>query len=98
MAITSLNSAEIDDMTIEMNEDLLTCFTPSSAFNPASIEFFVGNSSGKMFYFYKGWISDNKEIIHDAASEGSLTNVVYYKGVICWATINNIRVIHYQRK
>lgn len=85
-------------MTIQLNEDLITTFTPTTAFNPSNIDFFVGTSVGKLIYFYKGWINDNKESIFVDDKQNTITSVVYFRGFVAWSTVESIRVIHYQKK
>jgi hypothetical protein len=49
-------SPEFDDILLEPNEFEITCFCLRNTFTPSLIEFFVGTSKGKLFYFYNGWI------------------------------------------
>lgn len=90
---------EFDNMVIEPKEFELTCFTlREQSFNPSKIDFFVGTSLGKLFYFYNGWFNNEKELIHDDRQEGPVTNVVCYKDLVAWSTSSNIRLIHYSRR
>lgn len=78
--------ADFDDMELEMGEEELTCFSTKGPFNPSTIEFFVGTGKGKLIYFYKGWISDTKEIIHNKIDEGPVTQVIFYHDLLAWST------------
>jgi hypothetical protein len=42
------------------------------------MEFFVGTGLGKLFYFYNGWLKNDKETIHEIPDEGPITNVVWH--------------------
>jgi hypothetical protein len=47
---------EFDDITHDIGEFELSSFTLRNTFNPSNIEFFIGTASGKLFYFYNGWL------------------------------------------
>lgn len=64
---------DFDDMQVPLDEEEITCFSTKGNFQPSSIEFFLGTSKGKLIYFYKGWISDTKEIIHNKIEEGPVS-------------------------
>ena len=85
-------------MVIDLGERELTCFTPKGVFNTSNIEFFIGTVQGKLIYFYKGWISDTKEIIHDKQDEGPIISLVHFDDLVAWATPKNIRVIYFAMK
>jgi len=79
LRITSL-CPEFDNIVIEPKEFELTTFAlRATSFNPSQIDFFVGTAQGKLFYFYNGWLSNEKELIHDDREEGPITNVVCYQ-------------------
>lgn len=90
---------EFDNMMLELNEYELTCFSlRASTFNASQIEFFIGTAFGKLFYFYAGWLKNDKENIHDNADEGPVTVISCYQDIVSWATPKNIRVIHFAKK
>lgn len=89
----------------------LTCFTlrflPFIHRNAKFIEFFIGNSQGKLIHYNKDLsytptsnTKDNstKEIIFDNASEGPITNVQCYKDLVVYSSSTRVRVIHYEKK
>lgn len=56
LKITSL-CPEFDNMSLEIKELELSCFClRAMTFNASNIEFFIGTSLGKLFYFYNGWL------------------------------------------
>ena len=98
LKITSL-CPEFDNMMIDPKEFELTCFAlRNQAFNPKNIDFFVGTSQGKLFYFYNGWFSNEKELIHNDKVEGPITNILCHNDLVAWSTPTKIRLIHYSRK
>ncbi|CDW71200.1 vacuolar protein sorting-associated protein 41 homolog [Stylonychia lemnae] len=96
--ITSL-CPEFDTMTLEIKELELSCYCLRAlTFNASNIEFFIGTTQGKLFYFYNGWLQNTKEVIHNNQEEGPILCVTSYQDVVSWATPKNIRVIHYGKK
>jgi hypothetical protein len=98
LKITSL-CVDFDHLEFDLNEFELSCFAlRAPTFNPSNIEFFIGSALGKLYYYYKGWIKYDKEQINDNNNEGPITTVVAHMDIVAWATPQNIRVIHYQKK
>jgi hypothetical protein len=93
----------------------LTCFSlrfiPFIHRNAKFIEFFIGNSQGKLIHYNKdlsytptSHTKDNstKEIIFDNPAEGAITCVQCYnrdgKDLVVYSTATRVRVIHYDKK
>jgi hypothetical protein len=44
-------------MSLDIKELELSCFCLwGITFNASNIEFFIGTTMGKLFYFYNGWL------------------------------------------
>lgn len=98
LIIVSTLCPEFDDITHDIGEFELSCFALRNSFNASNIEFFIGTASGKLFYFYNGWLQNTKEKLNEKDDEGPVTNVVCYKDIVAWSTMKCIKVIHYSRK
>jgi hypothetical protein len=96
--VTSL-CTDFDSWKIEPKELEVTCFTlRSPTFNPSHVEFFIGTTQGKFFYYYSAFLSSQKEVIHDDKNEGIITNCICYNDLVVWSTATKIRLIHYSKR